>query len=276
MSKNESVEFFLRFLRERYDVFHGKYTDFLLALPQDDGKQKVITARATLAALDDLRRAISEKDQPPWFNTIHKMIDWYLRAGHGNPEAGLKILRTIIKHNHEIESQTWDSRDFASDSAIDFARIYQEYFRQSRVPELFDELVAQLEAIISSGEIDSLDAIKALEKLVATIRKNSRGDFFSTRGAWEFTQVFFKNYALELLERIPGLGEAVKALRKTMSDLDSEFSQVHVEIRSHLTEIVKEDLPMLEYHPIQLPAPKYGQTSEPTDGDAVDSEIESQ
>jgi methyl-accepting chemotaxis protein len=257
MPKNESVEFFLRFLRERFGAFRTALTAFLQALALDDRAKKIETANLVLVTLDDLERAMSSRDHPPWVNSLKGKLQWYVRAvKKGQPDAGLQIFQTILSVHAEIENQKWDFADSSANSAIDFAAIYQEYYRDSRVPALFDELVAHLEALVGSGEIDSLQAIKALEKLIFTIKRNSRGDLFSTRGAWEFTQLFFKNYGLQLLENIPGLKHVVKAVRKTMSELDSEFSQVHDQVRQRLTETAKVDLPMLQYRPLGLPAPK--------------------
>lgn len=255
MSKNESVEFFLRFLRERFGAFKNALTEFLETLSLHDPKQKVVAANAVLTALDDLKRAMSNKDHPSWINPLENKIVWYTKSS-SLADAGLQVIQTILSLYPDVESQSWDFADSSSNTAINFAEIYSEYYRESRVPELFDELVGHLEEIIESGEIDSLTTIKALEKLVATIKKNARGDYFSTRGAWEFTQLFFKNYAIEVLDSIPGLKHAVKAVRKTMSELDLEMSQVHDQVRRRLTESAKEDLPMLEYRPLALPAPK--------------------
>ncbi|MHC4877759.1 MAG: hypothetical protein ACYTGL_14785 [Planctomycetota bacterium] len=211
---------------------------------------------------------MSSKDHPNWIVPLENRLKWYRNRAASQPDAGLQTINTILQLTPEIESQTWDFGDSAANAAIDFAAIYREYYRGSRVPELFDELVGQLEKIIESGEIDSLTTIKALEKLIATIRKNARGDYFSTRGVWEFTQLFFRNLSIEVLESIPGLKHFVKALRKTMSELDLEMSQVHDQVKQRLTESVSGDLPMLEYKPLALPVPK-GETETETDAETT-------
>jgi hypothetical protein len=256
MPHNESVDFFLRFLGERFQAFRAALNSFLHTLALEDRAKKLDTAQAVLASLDDLKRAMSANDHPNWIAPLEQKLNWYRKHAASQADAGLQVINAVLQLNPSIESQKWNFADSASNSAIDFAAIYQEYYKGSRVPELFDELVTQLQQIIATGEIDSLTTIKALEKLIATIRKNARGDYFSTRGAWEFTQLFFKNLSIELLENIPGLKHAVKAVRKTMSELDLEMSQVHDQVKQKLTESVSGDLPMLEYKPLALPAPK--------------------
>ena len=256
MPKNESVEFFLRFLRERFDAFRKALSGFLQALALDDRPKKLEHAKAVRAALDDLRRALSERDHPPWLGQLDAAISSYVTNIASTPKAGLQLLNTIMDLYPRIESQQWDFADSSSNAAVDFTAVYTEFYRESRVPELFDELVEELNRIVDSGEVDSLQAIKSLERLIATIKRNARGDFFSTRGAWEFAQVFMRNYGWELLESTPGIKQAVKALRKTMTELDLEFNQVHEQIRAKLSTEIVDEIPMLEYRVLALPAPE--------------------
>ncbi len=256
VATNQSVEFFLRFLNERFSAFRLSLNVFLQTLALEDRNAKVASAKKVLVAIDDLKRAIAKHDHPGWITVLEQKVNWYTQVVPQGADAGLEILQTIISVSPSIANQEWNFADDSANKAIDFDAIYEEFYSQSRIPELFDELVSQLEQIIETGEIDSLQMIKALEKLIATIRKNSRGDLFSTKGAWEFTQLFFKNVAIEVLEDIPGLKHIVKGIRKTVSELDLEMSQLHDQIREKLTASAKADLPMLEYKRIGLPAPK--------------------
>jgi hypothetical protein len=149
-----------------------------------------------------------------------------VRHCESQPEAGFKLVEIVLQLNPQIEAQKWDFLESRSSLAIDFAAIYHDYYISSKVPQLFDDLIAHLETIINSGEIDSLHTINALERLLTTVRKNARGDYFASRGTWEFTQVFFKNLSVEAIESLPGLRQVSKGLRKTLSDLDLEMSQV--------------------------------------------------
>ncbi len=256
MAKNESVDFFLRFLQERFQAFRTKLTDFLKTLSLENRDHKVRLANEVLASLDDLKRAMAANDHPDWVNPLESKLRWYIRHHQAQDDCGLTVLSTVMELYPRIAAQEWRFGDASPSAGIDFNSIYQEYYRTSRVPDLFDELVGQLEQIINSGEIDSNKTIKALEKLIATIRKNARGDYFATRGAYEFTQVFFKNFTLEVLESVPGIKHVVKSVRKTMSELDLEMLQVHDNVKQRLSALIPEDLPMLEYKPLALPAPK--------------------
>jgi hypothetical protein len=254
MAKNESVDFFLRFLNERFAAFREALMQLLEAISLEDKRRKGEAAKKVLHTIDDLKRSMSATDHPSWLGQLEGQLKGYLARYEGHPDSGKALLAAILHLHPAIEDQKWVFAE-ASPAAIDFAAIYEEYYAASRVPELFQELIGHLETIIQSGEIDSIQTIKALEKLIATLRKNARGDYFSTRGAWEFTQVFFRNFSIELFEDIPVLKHVFKALRKTMSELDLEMNEVHDQVRRKLAESAKEELPMLEYKALALPPP---------------------
>ncbi len=55
-SLSQALQFFLRFLRERFDAFRKTLSSFLQVLALDERPKKLEHAKAVRAALDDLRR----------------------------------------------------------------------------------------------------------------------------------------------------------------------------------------------------------------------------
>jgi len=255
MADKSSVDFFLRFLNERFRDFLKSRESFLFSLAGDDRAQKVKSAQRFLDSLRDLKSAMATNDHPGWMGPLEQKLNWYCGIKAEQPDAGLQLLQVLFATQPAIDSQQWNPENLNAPSAIDFAAIYGEYYRSSKVPELFDQLVTHLQAIIESGAVDSIQTIRALEKLIATIRRNARGDYFSTRGTLEFARVFLQRLTVETLESIPGIKQVVKALRQTMSELDIEMLHVHDEVKKRLTTDIRVDLPMLEYKPRGLPAP---------------------
>jgi hypothetical protein len=253
MAQTESVKFYVRFLTERYQALVASLHELYKVLTQEDREKKAAAAKALHVCVADLKGALSQSDWPAWLRPLDERLHWYLQVWKPQPEAAAGLLDTLMKLHPAITAQSWDFGEASAKYAIDFAAIYQQHFLASKVPQLFDELIAHLETIINSGKIDSLQTISALEKLLATIRKNARGDYFSTRGSWEFTQVFFKNFSLEVIESVPGLTQVSKALRKTMRELDVEMSQVLNHVRKSLTDSIPDPIPMLEYKTLALP-----------------------
>lgn len=178
MASNPSVDFFLRFLQDRFRAFNETLQDLLRLVSLDDRQKKAEATKRLLVTLDDLKRAMSPNDHPSWIAPLESRLNWYL-GNISNGDAGHELLKTILSVYGKIQAQNWN---FEQEPAIDFGGIYEKHYGSSRVPQLFEELIGHLETIIKSGEIDSVQTIKALEKLIATIRKNARKDYFR-RGA---------------------------------------------------------------------------------------------
>jgi hypothetical protein len=262
MPDSESIAFFLRFLTERFQIFRQRFDALVGAVSSHNPEQKVEGCRAALAALNDLKSAMSSKDQPTWIAPLEAKLHWYIQNSKHN-DAGHVLMNTIIAVSPAIQSQAWDLASPTGAEPIDFDAVFNRFYKESRLAELFEELVRQLQQIVDSGEVDSLKVLRALERAAATIRKNIRGSYFSTAGTWEFTVTLFRNYLWELLSGIPALGSLLKSVRKTMDDLDSEMARVHDEMRKELRSQISADLPMLEYKPKALPGSHEGSSENP-------------
>jgi small basic protein len=164
----------------------------------------------------------------------------------------------LVATNSDIVQQKWG---FLTDdkTGVNFEALYEAQYKESKVPGLFEKLLELLQAIINSGEVDSVQAIAALEKLVATIRANMRGTYFQTVGMSHFTFALMRNYLWKVLKKTPALGTMLEAIAETMKELDIEMSEVHSEVRKRLREIANGDVDAIEYkaHDLKaLPTPE--------------------
>lgn len=261
----DSVDFYLSFLRERLSILQRQFDDFFMYLGLDDRARKIEHGQLLLKTTSDLIATLYSKGVPSWLSDLQQAVDRYLgRLGSDPANATRSLLEKFIAIAPEMRAQTWDASDA---DGIDFAAVYATIYRQSRIQELFDNLASELQQIVDSGEIDGIKAIKTFEALIATIRKNSRGDYFASRSTYEIAGRLLKNFGLELLEGIPGLKQATKSVRKTMAEMDIEFEDVYAGMRSQLNGIIKTEmpklpplsekndqgLPVLEYKPLTLP-----------------------
>jgi hypothetical protein len=243
--KNPSVDVFLRHLGERFDAFKEQLASFMRALTKEDIAAKGAEATSLVNTIDNLSGTLSRADQPNWLAPLRQRVEWYTRFFDKERNAAEQMLKTVLQYNPAIDTQRWHF-DEQPEVAVDFSSVYEDAYRTSRASELFDALIAHVEAIVASGAIDSVKTIRALEKLIATIRKNARRDYFSNRGAWEFSRVFLRKLSAELLEKVPVLGPAVKAMNKTMAELDIEMCHVHDEVRTRLAASFATEMPLLE------------------------------
>jgi hypothetical protein len=262
MQPSQSIEFYLRFLNQQLDLVREMIEGVLSVLPDSAQAMKVQAAQAAESGVDGLLKGLSKEDRPRWANQLHQALRQYLQVPD-RQGAGYKLLKSIIAVYPVMREHSWS---FSSDEpAIDFEGIYQRFINESRVPELFDTLVEKLTDLVESGNIDSVRVIRALEQVIATLRRSSRGSYFATRGAWEFASAAFRNFLWEALSDVPGVGAAVRAIRTTVEELDQEMLVVNSGASEEVVRLASPDaLTLAAVRPVQLlqPAGDVGQDSD--------------
>lgn len=258
MPSDASYGVFIRLLQEKYNRLRGAVDDLFYQLTAEDRTRKLDAVKRVQTMLAEFRATLAQRDVPVWLQDLDHSINVYL-SGHTHDNAAATLLRSLTRLLPAINSvDELPNESGGARPAVDFVAVYADLFQRSHIPALFDELIKQIEAIATSGEIDSIKVVRRLESLIATIRKNVRADYFSTKATWEFTSLFIQNLGLEVLESVPVLKQTVKALRKTMDELNIEMHQVYGAFKVKVIELVQDDLPALDYHATKLlPPPKH-------------------
>ncbi len=242
MQQNENIATYFRFLNEKLDEVRSALERFVQTITLHDLTAKVKSTQDLLARVENLKNALSGKDRPEWLLILEQALAGYQRTAN-QPDAGLHAMTRVMQIYSRIQSQKWDFLDTSIDATVDFNAIFEAAYTRSRIPKLFDMLIEQLRWVIDSGQIDSNRAINQLQKLLATLKKNYKGDIFSRQGAWQLVKVFSKNFAWAVVEDIPGLKHASKAMRETIKELDIEFGKIQEEVVSRLATAVEPSLP---------------------------------
>ncbi len=189
--------------------------------------------------------------------TIKGALERYLRT-YKNSGATHHLLQALIATSSDVAQHKW-SFQAADGVGVDFESLYEARYKDSKAPALFEKLLDLLQKIVDSGEVDSVKAIAALEKLIATIRANMRGTYFQTVGMSHFTFALMRNYLWAVLRKVPAIGTLLEAVADTMGELDLEMSEVHAEVRKQLGEFASGKVDAIEYqkHDLNvLPAPE--------------------
>ncbi|MBU4273564.1 MAG: hypothetical protein KKE86_11380 [Planctomycetes bacterium] len=250
---NPSVETFVRFVEERFQDFRDRLSKLMSALAADDKQQKVARANTALEAANSLRQALAKQDQPGWLQPITNTLHNYVaNAGHSSP--GTELINAIGLHYGAVAGHKW-AFEFSDDRGFDFDGVFRKYEDESRIPELFDKLVELLEKIVQCEDLDSRTVVRTLETIIATLKKNRNGSYFSVMGTWNFTGTYLKNIAWNMLLEIPFLKVPVKSLQKTMEQLDKEMEKVHENMRSDLHKQLHAEFPVLTYRALPIPEP---------------------
>ncbi|MGA2443544.1 MAG: hypothetical protein ABSH08_21535, partial [Tepidisphaeraceae bacterium] len=248
---------YYRFLNQKFGEFRNALANFLQVISVDGQAKKIESAKNLASSLEVLRSALSAKDQPPWLQSLLTRLGEYQQIAPHRDNAGRMVLETIISVGREIENQKWDIENSNSIGTVQFAAIYEAVYVDSPIPKLFDALIAQLEWIIDSGKIDSISAIKQLEKLLANLRRNSKADIFSREYVGRFVQIFSAKLCWKYLESIPGLKQPMEALHETMTELGISFTRVGEEVMKRLAMAVEPEAPRLPQNEFPaLPAPR--------------------
>lgn len=251
-TNNDSVQFFFRLVKEKHSNLVASASTLLREFAGDDPNAKKSCAESTLQAASDLRAILSKNDVPDWLNNTINAVSQFTR---GNWSAK-DFLPNFIDVKRQLDTHRWQF-DQVTEAAFDFDSIFEHYKKESRLPELFDDIIRLLEEIESSGEVDSVNMLRALGKVIATIKKCKDGSYFSLNSAWEFLLSFLNNYMWGELSKLPLLGTALEALGKTIRDADEEMFKVHKQVQEELVRTVttevkaltnKSDFPFVTYN----------------------------
>lgn len=237
MSSNESVKFHMRFVTEKHQELIKALDALVSVLVNEDLKDKKAHVRIVLQKSNDLKSAVSQQDCPSWLPSLIKGLNNF-QTGTWNQ---IHLIDYIIENISSIKTHGWVF-DNPSETSFDFDSIFEHYRSESRLTELFDEIIKILEEIEASDEVDSLTMITALDKVIATIKKNKAGSYFALNSAWAFLMTFLKNYMWAELSKIPVLGTAMEALEKTIKETNEEMFKVHSQVQEEMARKVEDEV----------------------------------
>ena len=244
-----SVEAFLRSLRERYTAFVSRLNEFMQIFCMDNSTEKQRRCKLVYDAARELENVLSSQDRPRWLQPLISPLQSYRPDNDGSARV---LMQAIADHYSAAAHHEWvfDSSD---NKPFDFDGLYEKHKASSRIPDLFDRLIELLEKIVHSGEIDSVRMLRALERIIATLKRNRRGSFFSVVLTWNFTATYLKNFAWNVLTSIPPLQAPITALRETLVDLDAEMCNLQTGMQTELHQEFGTEFPALEYRTPTLP-----------------------
>lgn len=237
MASNASIEFFIRFVQEKHTKLISEIDKLVKALVSENANEKIAAAKSAAATAGDLSSAMSVADQPEWLIKTTTSLQHFQNGGITTQGLMTQIIKNyadLISHQWEIESH--------ENNFFDFDAIFNHYKSQSRLSELFDEIIHILETIHKSNGIDSVSMIRALEKVIETLKQNKNGSYFSLNSAWSFLISFIKNYMWSELKKIPMLGTAMEALEKTIEETNEEMFKVHLSVEKEMERMVESEV----------------------------------
>lgn len=241
MSTNDTLQLLIRLIAERHSQLNSALVSLFRVLAGEDAASKLAHAQGALRAANDLKVCLSNKDIPSWLvNAIQSLTSYTNKHW-----SSYQLLENLILIKREIENHRWIFQE-GDDATLNFDSIYEHFKKESRLPELFDEIVKILESIKESGEVDSVTMLRALGKVTATIQRGRDGSYFCISSAWDFLLSFLKNYMWGELTKLPGLGTALEALRKAIEETNDEMYKLHQSIDNEMRRTVESEVKALK------------------------------
>lgn len=156
----------MRFVTEKHQELIKSLNDLVAVLVGEKLESKMTIADFTLQKANDLKASISQQDCPPWLIPLIQGLTYFINI-QWKPS---NLITHLIENIETIRGHQWVFEN-QSESAFDFDSIFEHYKSQSRLPELFEEIIRILEEIQNSGEVDSVAMMTALGKVISTLKK---------------------------------------------------------------------------------------------------------
>lgn len=253
MSNNDSLKYLIRLLDERYDCFFRSLTKLKKTITLDNIDQKITDASETVMHLESLEISLAAADRPAWMAELKNSLNDYKNNARSNKNLGSVLLDKLLALWPSICKKGWNLSESNPDIGVDFNKICQDFYRNSKVPELFNNLISQLEKLIQSGLIDSIRVTDTLQQIISTIKKNKDKDFFSNTCSKKYISRLLKNLFRNYLVKNKMIGPAIEAIQQTMDELDLEYIDVAKQVRIKINSLLEESASLMTgYNPLLL------------------------
>lgn len=171
---------------------------------------------------------VHESLHPEWLGTVMDLSD---RSSGSFGYGGINEF--VVHWFSDVSKFNWHDRLMVK-KEIDFDEIFYRCKAESRLPELFDEVIGLLDKIKKSDEIDKLSVISGLDKVTASLKENKEGSFLSFKSSWQFFKCFAINYLQGELSGLPSLAAMGAALLKAIDEADLEFKSLSENMNTDL------------------------------------------
>ena len=232
---SSAADFLISIVNEHHAKLVAEINELISVLSGEDPTAKLKRGQSALSCAAILSSIVTNKFQPTWLRALTVELERFVARAI----SSAALMSALISLVPQMRQQVWVF-DSAAD-VIDFDAIYDEFKKNSRLPELLDQIVKILERLRDSGEVDSASMLKAIGRLISTLRTARDGSYFSLRIAWNVFTAFVKNYVWLELGKLPVLGTAVEALKQTIDEVDAEMERVQTNISNQIAATVEKD-----------------------------------
>ncbi|WP_146134598.1 hypothetical protein [Aphanothece minutissima] len=250
---SESTKLLQRLISERSEVMRDAISYFVKTISLENRDAKIAAARSCEDAAESLCTILAKNDRPQSILSLKAVLHSYIHQSANDINIGQRTIEALVAILPSINQQEWSFLDQES-PAVDFQAVYKDSYDSSRLPDLFEQLIDQLQQIIDSREVDSVRVLEALHTLISTVRRNSRQDVLAAYGTIGFAKTFLNKFLWAVLDEIPAVKVFSKSIRETINELDDEFEVMQARASERVADLVKARMPNgFDYFPKALP-----------------------
>ena len=254
MAELDSVEAFQRSLFERFDQMKRDLDRLQESFSQRPDESQKNAAKLFADSATNLRDLLAPPDRPEWLTGLLQSAG-QLRDTPGRHSAK-NFLQVLVRHGNQVQPISFASQ---AGKDYDFDAIYRKYRDEERIPELFDELICALSDIISSGEVQVVVVLDALNELLNVLKANRNGSY-ATVHYTVWLAVYVRSLVGVYLHDSKVFGPFLKAYDKTVDKLQSRTVIVDKQMQDHTQRVLSRHVKNIERlqntePPPALPAP---------------------
>jgi hypothetical protein len=211
--------------------------------------QQLPIAQMAYSQAQALRDGLAPQDQPVWLAPIEGALHSFC-DNHRAKQTASALNKAIAMHWAAMDKQQWTLE--SEDIAFDFDRIFEKHYKTSRIPELFDKLVDLLTQLIEAKDekghyvIQNRGAIEAIEKLIATLKKNRNASLYSIVCTYNFLMKMAKTFAWKRLQRFDLIEDLVASFQEHVEHLRGEMDDVNQHTTNELRSTISVDFYAVE------------------------------
>jgi hypothetical protein len=209
-------------------------SDLEVIITGDNTNEKNTKIGTLIAACTKLIE-LGDSDTPQWVNQINEKSQDLIKD-FGNLNKRRKLIDIIHQLRTEMTLHDWKIGGY--DSKTNFESIYQKYKEESKLPDLFDELILLIEKMLSDSSFDLGKAENKFKFLLTVIRTNINKSFYSDQSVVNYLLYFIKEFLLNLSSRIPGVKEFLDAMIATAKKIKEEMDETKTKTEDEVVKML--------------------------------------
>lgn len=232
----------IELVRERHTAVRQAFESLLNAYANGDQNQIIAANERLKTAIQQLQGVVAAKHLPAWLQDVSANVDRYA----ANHNQGLPVWRahldSALRNAQALNSETWSFSE-REEILFDIDAIVEKARQEHNIHALYEKVIECLNALLRSGEIDSIKAATDLAHLIATLKQASSGSFSSQVFSWRFARRLVPNIISAYAKRNDITGPLIEAFEQTASELDISLEaakdQVGEDILTAATEALR-------------------------------------